>query len=98
MMAKWILGDPRLPPMQRVNLFPIVMPPPHTRFESSSVMTPCCNPAVAINGFQVEPGGKRPWIARLISGFLGSFSNAAYSARPSLVVIRWENRLGSNVG
>src|ERR1051325_7739328 len=37
-------------------------------------------------------------MARLSSGVFGSFKSAAYSARPSLVVMRCEKRLGSNVG
>ena len=49
-------GAPWLP-MQRVNLLPICMPPPHTRCEFFKVIALCCNPAVAIRIFQVEPGG-----------------------------------------
>jgi hypothetical protein len=43
--------------MQRVNLLPMVMPPPHTRFEFFVVMAPCSSPATAIGIFHVEPGG-----------------------------------------
>src|SRR5262245_13433635 len=84
--------------MQRVNLLPIVMPPPQTRFECSSVIAFCCNPATAIGIFHVEPGGYLLCTARLSNGFCGSFRSAAYSARPSFVVILCENRFGSNVG
>jgi hypothetical protein len=44
-------------PMQRVNLLPIWMPPPQTRFEFFIVMAPCCKPATPIGIFHVEPGG-----------------------------------------
>src|SRR5262245_51907769 len=93
-----MLGEPWLPPMQRVNLFPTVMPPPQTRFEFSIVIAPCFSPAVAIKGFQVDPGGYLPWMARSIKGLSGSVSSFWYSARPSFVVMRCEKRFGSNVG
>src|SRR6266478_7872570 len=84
--------------MQRVNLLPIVIPPPQTRFELSIEIAPCCSPAVAIKGFQVDPGGYLPWIARSIKGLSGSFNSFWYSARPAFVVMRCEKRFGSNVG
>src|SRR5687768_1569302 len=84
--------------MQRVNLLPTVIPPPHIMFESSRVIAPCCSPAIAIGIFHVDPGGYLLWTARLSSGVSGSLSSAAYSARPSRVPMRLEKRLGSNVG
>ena len=44
-------------PMQRVNLVPLVMPPPHARFEFLTVIAPCSSPDIAIGIFHVEPGG-----------------------------------------
>src|ERR1043165_1623004 len=90
-------GVPWLP-MQRVNLLPTIMPPPQTMFECSMVIAPCCNPATDIGIFQVDPGGYLAWIARLSKGVCGSVSNALYSARPALAVMRCEKRFGSKVG
>src|SRR5881398_1704833 len=84
--------------MQRVNLFPTWIPPPHTRFECSMVIAPCCSPATDIGTFQVDPGGYFAWIARLSKGVCGSMSSALYSARPALVAMRCEKRFGSKVG
>ena len=55
-MAVWRSGRPWLP-MQRVNLLPTWMPPPHTSRESSTVIAPCISPANAMGIFHVEPGG-----------------------------------------
>src|SRR5215813_15105084 len=74
------------------------MPPPHSSFDWSMVIAPCCRPATDMGTFQVEPGGYLAWIARFSRGVCGSFNSALYSARPSLVVMRCENRFGSNVG
>ena len=55
-MANESGGEPWLP-MQRVNLLPIVMPPPQATFECATVITPCCSAPTDSGIFQVEPGG-----------------------------------------